>query len=195
MGSDGRSVLAGALIGAVASLFGLLGNALEALLAGMPPRPVLGSWDALRGQRAALAELGWVVSTSTLVSLLGVFLLVGTLFLVRRKLPAVALSGAVLMFIGLTVDGVPWTGSGPASMIGLTVTTGLLMVALLRFGLVALIVAVIFMLLALIFPTSDWTAWHAQPSIFALVAAAALAGYGYRAATMGGRRTVRSLGR
>ena len=42
-------------------------------------------------------------------------------------------------------------------------------------------------------PSSVWAPWHAQPSMLALVLAAALAGWGYRAATMGGRQTVRGL--
>ncbi len=35
--------------------------------------------------------------------------------------------------------------------------------------------------------TADWTAWHSQPAIVAIVVIAALAAYGYWAATAGKR--------
>jgi hypothetical protein len=41
--------------------------------------------------------------------------------------------------------------------------------------------------LGAIAPTSDWSAWHAEPGIVCVLLIAMLAGYGYWAATPGHR--------
>jgi hypothetical protein len=68
-----------------------------------------------------------------------------------------------------------------------------MLVVLLRWGLVGVMTMSVTTYLGIMVPTSDWSAWHAQPGILCTVLLAAIAAYGYRAATPG-RRPAGAIG-
>jgi len=180
----GRSVLFGLVAGSANSLLGPLDYLTRSAIEGAPARPDLGNWASLLGQRHALAEVVAAMTDGLMGTLFLTFLLVAARMVLRRQWFAIVAVAAVAVFL--------FTGVIQDSLVGTLVATVfaaagviVLLAVLLRFGLVGLLAAMLVGNLEVLVSTPNWTAWHAQPAILALVVVAALAGYGFWAASAG----------
>ena len=188
----GRAVLAGLLAGG--SMVLLAGFILVAVLAreGIPGFVDLRGLPGLLGQRhiwSLMAErLGWGVMEALVLTLL---MVLGR-FIVRRPIPAAVVAGT-LWFLPDIIGALLEPPSTRVILIGgglLLVDIVAMLVVLLRWGLVGVMTMSVTTYLGGMVPTSDWSAWHAQPGILCTILLAAIAAYGYWAATPGRRRMV-----
>jgi serine/threonine-protein kinase len=175
----GRSVLAGLLAGAAVPLLWPLERLALSAAAGSPARPAVGDWTILLGQRHALAEILHAAVYGVLQGFVLAFVLVAGRLLLRSKWQAFAASVVLWVILG---------GRDPeVGLPYLVLSISFLLLVLLRHGLVALVVARAAVNVAGLARAADWSAWHAQGSLLAVAAFAALAGYGYWAAVAGRR--------
>jgi hypothetical protein len=186
----GRAVLAGLLAGG--SMLLLAGFILVAILAweGMPGFVDIRGLPGLLGQRhiwSLMAErLTWGVMEGLVLTLL---MVLGR-FMVRRPIPAAVVAGT-LWFLPDITGALLQPPSTRALLIGgslLLVDVVVMLGVLLRWGLVGVMAMQLTTYLGGMAPTSDWSAWHAQPGILCTILLAAIAAYGYWAATPGRRR-------
>jgi hypothetical protein len=180
----GRSVLAGLVaVTAVMWTIMLLEPLVVAALDGAPMRPRIGDWHVLIGQRQALSGLVGCALAGLTNALLLAFVMVGARLLLRRPSAAIVLTLIVWGALG-GVEGS--TTASTVVGIGFNIIGASVMIAvLLRFGLVAVIVGSTLEALAPLAATPDWSAWHSQPALFALLIVAVLAAYGFWAASAG----------
>ena len=93
---------------------------------------------------------------------------------------------AIVISLILSLGRIPGTPELAIVVVAAILLNGAISIGvLLRFGLVGMIAADFVVAMGNLTQTADWTAWHAQPAIMAMVAVAALAAYGYWAATAG----------
>lgn len=191
----GRAVLAGLLAGG--SMVLLAGFVLLLILAkeGMPGFIDLRGLQGLLGQRRiwslAAERLAWGVMEALVLTLL---MVLGR-FLVRRPIPAAVVAG-LLWFLPDIIGALLQPPSTRVLVIGgslLIINITVMVVVLLRWGLVGVMTMSLTVYWGGMVPTSDWSAWHAQPGILCTFLLAAIAAYGYWAATPG-RRPVRAIG-
>ena len=182
----GRSVLAGLAVGVALLFVPVLRQVILTSVLGGPVKPLIGPWDVLLGQRYALAHiLGAVINSLGQAFSLTFLLVVGKLVL-RRTWLAVVTAGVIFMFVGGLAIRETLAETIVYGTLG-ALFTALCLGVLLRYGLVGLVASVLVFRIGFLTLTADWTAWHAQPAIMATVAVAALAAYGYWAATAGKR--------
>jgi len=172
----------------------LAGFIMVAILAGegMPGFVDMRGLPGLLGQRqiwSLMAErLGWGVMEALVLALL---MVLGR-FMVRRPIPAAVVAGTLWLLpdiFGALVQ----PPSTRVILIGgslLLVDIVVMLFVLLRWGLVGAMTMTLTTYWGSMVPTSDWSAWHAQPGILCTVLLAAIAAYGYWAATPGRRRMV-----
>lgn len=167
----GRSVLFGLVAGPAIhlSLFPLLGTSYDFNL-------LLGQQQAIAGLLSAVMWIGSLF--------FGVMSLVVLRLLVQRTWLAAGLNVILLSLIQMTGT------LSTMGMIGLLIATVVSMAVLLRWGIVAYLVANLTSRLIGIGRTTDWSAWHAQAANMALALVVALAIYGAWAA-MGDRAAQR----
>jgi len=177
----------------VGGLFGLAGVMLQTVryfgatwFGGPPPAPARAADITFLGVRYDLVQLLQIVISALLQPLFSVVILLILLSLLRRRWLAVAaffvILGGTLVLASVQRGGNLWADAGYWALF----VAGLLFV-LLRFGLLALVFALFYMLLLSTYPlTYDVSAWYFDSSLFALGIAAALAVYGYYV-TMAGR--------
>ena len=181
----GRSVLGGLAAGTALLFVGYLTHVILGWVQEGPVKPSIGYWSGLLGQRYALATILGTVTWSIGQSVSLTFMLVVGKLVLRRTWLAVVAAGVIYMFMsGLvqpTLEETIVIGTQAA------LVTAVHIGVLLRYGLVGLIVAVFLGNIGQLTRTADWTAWHSQPAIMAIVVIAALAAYGYWAATAGKR--------
>lgn len=185
----GRAVLAGLLAGG--SLLLLAGFTLVAILSkeGMPGYVDTRGLPGLLGQRhtwSLMAErLLWGVMEALILALL---MVLGR-FMVRRPIPAAVVAGTLWLLPDI-IGALMQPPSTRVLLIGgslLLVQIVVMLVVLLRWGLVGVMTMELTAYLGGMVPTSDWSAWHAQPGILCTIFIAAIAAYGYWAATPGRR--------
>jgi serine/threonine-protein kinase len=182
----GRSVLAGVLAGAALCCVWPLEHTVVSVLQGVPIEPWM--TGVLLGPRHALSELTLSVIWAMTASLGTALILVAARFIARRQVPAVLLAGAVLVLIRFPHrQTVQWTVIFTVLVV---LWAAVYIGVLIRFGLVAMAVAAFVEEAPDNFAARDFTAWHGQPAILALVVVAAMAAYGFWAAS-GGRSLVR----
>ena len=178
----GRSVLIGLIFGTIRFLVACpVRQVITAWRAGEPSL-FLYDLDLVLGQREAVAELLEGVLEMGLSFFLVVALVVLRL-LVKRSWLAVGLAMILWSLMG-----------DVGSVKGLTygiIGSAISMAVLLRWGVVAMLVVNLTAQTAWIARTTDWSAWHAQAAVMALVFVAALTIYGLWAA-MGGRVAARA---
>jgi len=110
------------------------------------------------------------------------------IFILRMVLRRDWLAAGAFVAIYVLLGALASTGSPALAALFTAVSTGLLVFAMLRFGLVALIASFFVMVLLQMFPiTADFSAWYAGASLFALLSVAALAALAFRA-SLAGRR-------
>ena len=136
--------------------------------------------------RAIIAAIVRSLSSGIVGACFLTFVLVLARLVVRRQIPAVLLTAIV----ALGTVGVAGPGEVPnvTEMIFEALKTMIALGILLRYGLLAL--AVLTMVNdggRQVLMTNDWSAWHAQPALTAMVFFAAVAAYAYWTATAGRR--------
>jgi len=171
----GRDVLVGLTFGMVAALLKL--NQVALLGSGSMPSTVV-QLGPLLGVTGAVA--GWLtVIPSCVLQALGWFVLIFVLRVITRR-DWLAAGAFVALYMALS-----YVVAGPSSRVLSAlfggVATALLVFTMVRFGLVALIAAFFANVLLLLFPiTSDFSAWYAGPSLFALLSLAVMAILAFR---------------
>ena len=183
----GRSVLAGTVAGAAIRLLDPLQHWGHSLIAGLPARPNLGNWDILLGTRVTLAEVDEALLGGIAAAFLIAFVLVVARLLIRRTAIAVVAATAFFALFVLIGGGVS-AGSLPHALIQIgfaIVGVGILVAVLLRFGLLAAIATTAVSELNVLAGSADWSAWHARPAVLTIAIVAAIALYGYWAASAG----------
>ena len=188
----GRSVLGGLFAGTLILFLVYLSHVTLAAVQGGPFKPLIGgSWSVLLGQRYVLAEIFGVAMQSIGQALSLTFMLVVAKLLLRRTWLAVLVAGVGYMFTaGLIQDTFKETivyGTLVAFIAVIHIAV------LLRFGLVGLLVAAYLNNIEYMTRTTEWTAWHSQPAIMALIVIAVLSAYGFWAATAGKKFALESL--
>lgn len=185
----GRAILAGVLVGALDLLVPALILVTVAGRDGVPGIFDLRGIDGLLGLRQTcslvLERITWAVFEGLSLT----FLMVIARLVLRRPVPS-ALLAALLWFVP-DIAGMLTSGGAPAELMleaaFLPITITMMMLVLLRWGLVGVIAMALTTYLGALAPTSDWSAWHAQPGIVCTLLVAMLAGYGCWAATVGHR--------
>jgi serine/threonine-protein kinase len=171
----GRDILIGSLAGTGLCLLGYLGHQLPLWLGRTVPPPQQGLLFGLRGIRQAASM--W--ATGFLSMLVGpmIILLVILLLRVLVRNSRVAVGLAFVIFVGFTVIQLP---QFPLSWLVSAVGTALMLFVLLRLGLLATIVAVLFNEMALFSPiTADPASWYAGRVFAGVALMVALAAYGF----------------
>ena len=180
----GRDVLLGGLLGLCHTVAILSGVPLARAL-GIARPPIAGvDLGALRGLRGLLAVvLAGSLPNSVLAGFGLLFVLLLLYALLRREWAAAAALwlliavAQVLLFTG----GHPWPAIVPILVIA-TLVVG----AVARLGLLAMITFQLFFTLSFHIPTtSDLSSWYAQNTVLTVVVMAALAVYGYRISVAG----------
>jgi serine/threonine-protein kinase len=178
----GRDVLVGTLVGIACFLCGVLAFA-GAGWTGRPPLRLMEiDLDHLLGPREFLARLFFA---PVLAFLMGVFVVLGLLVLrlVTRR-PALATAASVALWAAVMAAAL---GLSPFGVLGGLGIAALTVWTVVRFGLLALVVATF--LGALDVPvTAHLAAWYSLPGIFAWALVVGLAGFGCYAAL--GRRSL-----
>jgi len=186
----GRDILIG-------GLFGILGVLLTAALyfapiwfGDPPPQPAMVPPQTFLGLRYELAQLLEILIDAVLEPMALLLLLLLLLVLVRRR--RLAISALLVIVTGLVtlLTWQPGANVYANAAVYATLTAALLFL-LLRFGLLAVIVAVFYILLLNSYPiTAEPQAWYVGASYFALGVAGGLALYGL-AASLAGQRPAR----
>jgi hypothetical protein len=193
----GRAILAGVFVGATVLFIEVSALAAFASLEGVPGIFDIRGMDGLLGLRETSSLVLERVIWAVIESLSLTFLMVIARLLFRRPVPSALL--AVVLW--LVPDLVSMLGSGAAPsdvMLGATFLLSAvtaMMLVLLRWGLVGAIAMALTTYLGALAPTSDWSAWHAQPGIVSTLLLATVTAYGCWAATPGRRYRANSMAR
>lgn len=189
----GRDILIG-------GLFGILGMLLAAVLyfapgwfGAPPPRPVAIPNLSFLGLRYALAQFLQIVTTAVAEPLSVLLLLLLLLVLLRnRRLAMLAL--LVILTLVITLVTLQPGGNAYINAAVYGMIAAALLFVLIRFGLLAVIIAVFYMLLLHTYPiTANLRAWYLEGSLFAMLIAAGLALYGFSTSLAGRRPTRRTI--
>ncbi|MEN8008053.1 MAG: hypothetical protein ABFS42_13620, partial [Candidatus Krumholzibacteriota bacterium] len=175
----GKSVLVGLLAAGTRLIIeGPLRWWVDYWLSGTPPRPLDYHLELLRGQREALS---WIIDQSLFFGFILIFVmaLIVIRMMVKRRVPTLALTL------------VAWTlFHGPSSLESLLFILAnvvISLIVLLRWGVVAYLISLVMTQVGFMARAADWSAWHSQGAVLALLVMVAFAVYGAWAA-MGGRR-------
>ncbi|HZM69824.1 MAG TPA: serine/threonine-protein kinase [Candidatus Cryosericum sp.] len=179
----GRDILVGTAFGAAMAVLGTVAAAVPAWLGRAPAMPDERALDLLHGPRAWVAFVLFDFAEIVQISMVILFaLLLG--YLSSRRQWAAA--------IGLVVVGSVITSLQMAQSVGVlgvpfaVATSVLVMIALTRFGLLALVAALLTLSLLTIFPVlSALTTWYGASGLFVLVVLASLALFSARTALAG----------
>jgi predicted Ser/Thr protein kinase len=175
----GRDILIGGLFGILAVLLTAVLYFGPGWLGSPPPRPVAVPNLAFLGLRYQLAQLLQIVTKAVLEPMAVLLLLLLLLVLVRKRPIAIIALFVILTVISslitLQPGGNVYLNTGVHAML-----SAALIFVLMRFGLLAVIIAVFYMLLLDAYPiTANLQAWYVDGSYFALLVAAGLALYGF----------------
>ena len=177
----GRDILFGAVIGA-AMMFVIIVSHLSPLSLGQAPGLFLNPGNVLLGNMF-FARFSGQVTAGLFQAFIAVFLLLIFVVILRReRFAVVALWLLMTVIFTLVSEGTWLTIPFTALWAFLTV------LALVRFGLLALVAVVFFSHLVVFYPvTTEFTAWYAIDFTIALVIAIALAAYGFYV-SLGGQK-------
>jgi hypothetical protein len=136
------------------------------------------AWAAMVSQRSALAVILQYLSGSMMNALLPALMLVAFLQLAQRKRIAVLLTMIAWPIVHLMMSQSSWI---PA-----VIFCWLALAVLMRFGFLTFVI-LLFVDQTYLAATTDFTAWHSQPSQFAAIFVLGLVAYGVWASTAGRR--------
>ncbi|MGA2736934.1 MAG: serine/threonine-protein kinase [Bryobacteraceae bacterium] len=177
----GQDVLVGLTFGTAAALVAKLHQLVLLGVGSMPSISVLPG--SLLGGRGAVAGFLILIPNCVVLALIW-FVLIFVLRVVLRR-DWLAAGAFVSIYMVLNAIGTPASPALGALFAG--IETGLLVFAMLRFGLVTLIASSFVYELLLLFPiTADFSAWYAGASLLALLSVAAMAAFAFHA-SLGGR--------
>jgi hypothetical protein len=185
----GRAILAGVLAGALVLLPSVLGLVSFASREGVPAVGDIRGIHGLLGQREVWSLVLERVTWAVIEGLSLTFLMVVARLGLRRPVPSAVLAAVLWLApdIGFVLASES-RGIIPEVALQLVTVVTVMILVLLRWGLVGLIAMQVTGFLGDLAPTSDWSAWHAEPGIVCTLLIAALAGYGCWAATPGQRK-------
>jgi hypothetical protein len=182
----GRDFLAGAAVGIAISLVFNLQSLVPGWLGFPPAKPLtLMGPDSLLGGRRLVGMFPEVLHEMLLTPIIFVFFVV-LLRLVLRRVWLAATVFLVLMVL-------PALGSGPLVLVLVSklVLYGLILTAILRFGVLAVVVSLFYSYLSGVFPlTLDVSAWYFGASLVTMLLAGGLAAYAFYL-SLGGRTLLR----
>ena len=186
----GRDILIGVLFGIAAELLARVRALVPSWVGLPPPIPLLhpASMEILLGTRHVAID--WIVSlfVSVASALLLLFLLLILRVVLRRQWAAVA--ALCLIYAAVNIlqgwQGVPWIDVTAGALIGVSIV-----VALVRFGLLAAMVSLFVSEILFVYPmTLDLSTWYAGGSLLVLLIAVALSALGFYL-SLGGRPLLR----
>ena len=181
----GRHVLYGAAIGSAALLISALTYRAPLLFGHPPGEPPGLDWDALKGTRWVVAELLYAVRHSLAMPMTGLFLIALVAQITRRRWIALVVVAPLFSLPDPSWQSYPWI-QFPLALL----TSAIFVVMLVRFGLVAGVVAIVYANELPNYPlTLDFSTWYAGSTILALAVATALALFGFFV-SLGGRRLI-----
>jgi hypothetical protein len=186
----GRAVLAGLLAGGAMVLLGGIGLVVILARGGMPDVIDIRGLPGLLGQRHLWSLVVERMTWGILDALVLTFLLVVARLVVRRRTLAAVVAGALWLvpdIIGMLMQP-PSTAKLVIGGTSLIILVVVMVIVLLRWGIVGVMAMTFTSYWGLMAPTHDWSAWHAQLGILCTLLLAAIAAYGYWAATPGRRR-------
>ena len=179
----GRSVLVGLVGGGAIGLIVPIQVHLRALLHEPTLRPLMGDWFVVLGQRHTLSDLLDQTTYALIGGVAAPFILVVGFLLFRSRLAAMIFLGVI--FVALNY----WPQSTGAAIVAFgayALAVGAIQVlVIVRFGLLAYVIALFLKNSIYQTATTSWIAWHGQPGLIMLVVVALLAAYGFWAATAG----------
>ena len=179
----GRDLLAGVTIGVGCALTDLLAINAHTWLGEAPPLPFWRLIDGMLSFRRFTASLLDIQLDAIFISMVLLFFLVGVFILVRRRWLAVGLVFSIPVLVGLSTSegGVLWI-----NLVASAVTAGLMAFALLRYGLLAMMVVLFVAQWLEAYPLAiDPAAWWAAGTYVTLLLPVLLAVYGFRAGLAG----------
>jgi serine/threonine-protein kinase len=179
----GRSVLWGLIGGAGLSLLSPLRRMVRSFFEGAAVQPHIGDWSILLGERHVLAELSGDVVRGIAQALLFTFALVFSRVVLRKDW--LALLAAAIVWILLDGVIVDTLGEFARVIVFGGLTAAIMLTLLLRHGVLALFVTMFTAEWVRLARIHDWSGWFARPAILTILCVAALAYFGYRAASSG----------
>jgi predicted Ser/Thr protein kinase len=183
----GRDILIGGLFGILGTLLTTVLHFAPGWLGAPPPRPLAISSPAFLGLRYELAQFLQILTTAVVESLALLVLLLLSLVLVRKRQAAILVLFLILTGLTTLLTLQPGDNVYVSAAVYGTLSAAILFV-LMRFGLLAVMIAAFYILLLETYPiTANWDAWYAGASFFALFIAAGLAIYGF-GTSLAGRR-------
>jgi hypothetical protein len=179
----GRDILVGTALGAAMAVLATVAGAVPSWLGRAPAMPDIKELDLLQGPRIWVAALLGDFAEVVQVSLILLFALLMARLGFRRQWAA----AAALVVVGSVITSLQMAQSlGVLSVPFAVVISALAVVALTRFGLLALVAALLTSSLLALFPVSTaLTTWWAASGLFVLVVLAALVLFSARAALAG----------
>ncbi|MGD0363711.1 MAG: protein kinase [Bryobacteraceae bacterium] len=177
----GRDVLVGLTFGTAAALTPKLHDLVLLRFGSMPNANVFPL--SLLGVSGAVATFLTLIPNCVVLALVWFVLI----FILRVALRRDWLAAGAFVLIYVMLNWLSTPALPVLSALFTAVQTGLLVFAMLRFGLVALIASSFVYELMLMFPlTTDFSAWYAGASLFALLSVAAMAAFAFHT-SLGGR--------
>jgi serine/threonine-protein kinase len=178
----GRDVLGGCLWGAFANALGILLWFVPPWLGYPPPQPQLGPQWQFLGARTIIANISKNLRFSLFIALAFLFVLFLFRVLLRKEWAA-----AVAFVLLFTVFGAAPSQFDPTAVVGALIFSSLAVFLLRRLGLLALVVAFVFVGLLSDCPlTTQGSAWYAGVSLAGILLMAAMAFYAFYT-SLGGR--------
>ena len=176
----GRDLLIGLTFGTAAALVAKV-HLLVGLRYGLTPSIQVLSWSLL-GVRGTIAAFLMLLPNCVFQGLIW-FILIFILRVVLRR-DWLAAAGFVLIYMALNAIATPEAAVVAALFAG--VETGLLIIAMMRYGLVALAASSFVYVLLVMFPiTSDFSVFYAGASLFALLSVALAAAFAFHTSLAG----------
>jgi hypothetical protein len=171
-----RDVLIGALFGTAMAVTTVVSALAPKWLGRAPDPPIPTSLDAMLGLRTVIGVFFWGHLTVIIFEgLIALFLFLLLNIVLRKEWLAIGASWLLIVLITTLQSHNP-----VIDLIFNGLLAALFIATLVRFGLLAMIVALFFYTLWLTYPlTTDFSAWYAGGSIFAIVLAVALVFYGF----------------
>lgn len=181
----GRDILIGGLFGIVAVILTVVRHFGPGWFGGPPPRPTGVSMQTLLGLRFEIAEM-LQIATNALFQPLYMLVLLLLLLVAFRKRWVALLVFYLLVTATAAIFAIRVGERAYVDLGYFGVLVAALLFVLIRFGLLALILALFYQIVLDSYPiTAEWDAWYADSSLFALGMLAVLTLYGFVTALAG----------
>jgi serine/threonine-protein kinase len=172
----GRDILIGAVFGALLILNNTLADLLPKLMGYPPAIPYINNATTLLGPRYFMSGLTGLITSMLVVGFVQLFVMLLLSIVLRKNWLGALLSWLLLSaLLSLALD-----SNAPVVKLLALAASAIYVVALYRYGLLALLSSLFFFHLWVFFPiTAEFSAWYAGDFVMALVMLVALASYGF----------------